>query len=155
MNKLNAAVENYDDAVKLNPTFHAAKKRLHELEKRGIFPNSKIQSNIFFLYMMISRYFSALHTNWWLKIKLVVVLYFLSFEKVTFCTNSCRVGIQMNQALIKASNSRQIHKDEGKNRVAKDVSVDSFKVLVWGKNEEHDLHVYIRTMFRMCMLSAK
>ena len=57
MNKLNAAVENYDDAVKLNPTFHAAKKRLHELEKRGIFPNSKIQSNIFFLYMMISRYF--------------------------------------------------------------------------------------------------
>ena len=49
MNKLNAAVENYDDAVKLNPTFHAAKKRLHELEKRGIFPNSKIQSNIFFL----------------------------------------------------------------------------------------------------------
>ena len=82
---------------------------------------------------MISRYFSALHTNWWLKIKLVVVLYFLSFEKVTFCTNSCRVGIQMNQALIKASNSRQIYKDEGKNRVAKDVSVDSFKVLVWGK----------------------
>ena len=64
MNKHKEAVEHYDDAVKLNPTFDAAKKRLHELEKRGIFPNSKIQSNIFFLYMMISRLFSALHTNW-------------------------------------------------------------------------------------------
>eukprot|EP00944_MAST-04C_sp_MAST-4C-sp1_P006047 g6047.t1 len=60
MNKLNAAVENYDDAVKLNPTFHAAKKRLHELEKRGIFPNSKIQSNIFFLiYDDFTIFFSS------------------------------------------------------------------------------------------------
>ena len=60
MNKHKEAVEHYDDAVKLNPTFHAAKKRLHELAKRGIFPNSKIQSNIFFLiYDDFTSFFSS------------------------------------------------------------------------------------------------
>ena len=49
MNKLYGAVEHYDDAVKLNPKFHAARKRLYELEKQGILPNSKLQSNMFFL----------------------------------------------------------------------------------------------------------
>ena len=75
--QIQRVVENYDDAVKLNPTFHAAKKRLHELEKRGIFPNSKIQSNIFFLIYDDFTIFFALHTNWWLKIKLVVVVFFV------------------------------------------------------------------------------
>ena len=102
---------------------------------------------------MISRYFSALHTNWWLKIKLVVVLYFSSFEKVTCYTNSCRVRIQINQALIKASNSRKLHKDEGENPVAKDVSVDLVKVLLGGGYNLAQVYYFcIRLFYTICVI---